>query len=601
LEVINVQDPTNPQLVYQSDPFPDVIYSFTISGSYGFAPKPYGIQIFDLSNPTNPQLVDTYELPSYYVQTIFISGTFAFVPEIRNSGEESGSGGLRILDISDPLNISQVGLFADGEGVESVAVRGDYAYIVSRKYRNDGGFTPGMAVVDISTISSPSEVYFTNKSYDMVAIYDHYLYVSDDYRGDVKIFDLTSPDTPAYLNTIYEPNDKILIAGTKLYIADTVYGLSIYDLTDPVTPSNLQEYNLGYRIPVYDVTVDDNQVYVAYSAKGLRIINLQSNLAELGVYNPFGYPVDAIYQDGFVYLLDLYNDLHILDVSNPAQPVEVTRFTQPIMHSSLQAVGSNLFIQKQYGFDILDITNPISPVIRSSYDTYDYLYKMIIQGDYVYLQSANEDYDLLVDVVNITNLDNPVQSDSLIIPGGINDMAMAGSYIFVLEEGYYSPELHVVDVSNPENLGIVKSITFSNYLNYIAIIGNYAYVANSTVGVQIINISNPLNPVIEGVYQIPNATGYGIWLKSVDGKLYVAAELEDDSIAQYIMDVSNPTNPVKVGDFKHFDHEITSFKDALKVENYIYYPYLNDGLLIYCDDCSSLDYPVYLPMITTGS
>ena len=112
-----------------------------------------------------------------------------------------------------------------------------------------------------------------------------------------------------------------------------------------------------------------------------------------------------------------------------------------------------------------------------------------------------------------------------------------------------------------------------------------------------INISNPLNPIVEGVHAIPDAINFEYWVKAVDDQLYAATLLVDNSYAQHILDVSNPASPAKIGEFDHFNTSPMSLIEGVEVNGYNYYPSRGEGLLIYqCHDCIILDKRVYLPL-----
>ena len=74
----------------------------------------------------------------------------------------------------------------------------------------------------------------------------------------------------------------------------------------------------------------------------------------------------------------------------------------------------------------------------------------------------------------------------------------------------------------------------------VAVSGSYAYVADDTYGLRIIDISNPATPTEAGFYDTPG-TAYGV---AVSGSYaYVA----DGTSGLRILDVSNPAAPTEAG------------------------------------------------------
>ena len=69
-----------------------------------------------------------------------------------------------------------------------------------------------------------------------------------------------------------------------------------------------------------------------------------------------------------------------------------------------------------------------------------------------------------------------------------------------------------------------------------------AYVADGDAGLQVIDVSNPANPVRVGGYDT-SGYAYGV---AVSGNIaYVA----DDDAGLQVIDVSNPASPVRVGGY----------------------------------------------------
>ena len=602
LAVLDVQNPASPQLVGQTNQLSHEVYALTLSGTIGFAPKPYGLRVFDLSDPTNPQLVNTYDLPGYYVNDVVIYGTYAFVTESRVFDGDT-AGGLRILDISDPLNINQAAIFGEGNGVDDIAIHNNYAYLAYQKYSGTGSFSRQLMIVDISTVSSPTEVYSDNNDVEDVALYGNYLYVSD---GNIlEIYDISTPDSPTYLHKyINNINDyEVFVFGNKLFITDYRFGVDIYDLTDPSNTSSIGSYQTtDIYVPIGNVVVEGDTVYLAYYAAGLRIIDIDPTVSETSRYNFIGYPVDVLNVNGYTYLLNLYQDLYVLDTSDPLNPVEKATYAHIPRFTSMQLINQNLLLVGLYEFDILDVTHPLNPTYVSHHYTIETIRKAIIHGDFVYLGMTDDSINS-VEVVRIADTTHPTKTASIGTTGHVfGGGKIVGDYFFLNEAAWTSsadPFFHVVDISNPFSPEIKKTLTFTGDLESLAIIGNYAYLANQAVGIQIVNISNPLNPVVENVYKIPDSSTYEYWVKAVDGQLFAASELVDGSFAQDILDVTNPTSPVKVGEFAHYKPEFQQYTEGIEVNGYLYYPTTRDGLLIYdCFDCVGGKSRLFLPLVT---
>jgi hypothetical protein len=102
----------------------------------------------------------------------------------------------------------------------------------------------------------------------------------------------------------------------------------------------------------------------------------------------------------------------------------------------------------------------------------------------------------------------------------------------------------------------------------VVISGNYAYLADGTNGLQVINISNPANPQRVGGY---DTRGRSLGVVLSGNYAYVA----DDFAGLQVIDVSNPANPRRVGGNGLF----TAF-DVVVAGNHAFVAGFGDGLVI---------------------
>ncbi len=96
----------------------------------------------------------------------------------------------------------------------------------------------------------------------------------------------------------------------------------------------------------------------------------------------------------------------------------------------------------------------------------------------------------------------------------IFDLEVVDNYVYIANTGY---GLQIVDVSEPNNPIIVGTYDTPNSAQSVEIEGNYAYIAD-TFGVQVVDISDPANPKGVNHYSpLRQARDVAI----VDGYLYV--------------------------------------------------------------------------------
>ncbi|MDC1517288.1 cadherin domain-containing protein [Cyclobacteriaceae bacterium] len=139
-----------------------------------------------------------------------------------------------------------------------------------------------------------------------------------------------------------------------------------------------------------------------------------------------------------------------------------------------------------------------------------------------------------------------VATNSLVVPGGLNlgtpiyedtdsdasGITISGNYAYVAD---YTSGLAIIDISDPTNPGTPVYRDTNGSAIGVTVRGNYAYVADYTSGLAIIDISNPSSPGTP-VYRA-TSKAYGV---AISGNYaYVAAGLSGLAI----IDISNPASP----------------------------------------------------------
>jgi Ca2+-binding RTX toxin-like protein len=91
-----------------------------------------------------------------------------------------------------------------------------------------------------------------------------------------------------------------------------------------------------------------------------------------------------------------------------------------------------------------------------------------------------------------------------------------GNYAYVADD---SSGLQIINISNPAAPSLSGTYDTTGSANGVEVVGNYAYVADWDSGLQIINISNPAAPSLSGSY---DTTGYAQGVQVVGNYAYIA-------------------------------------------------------------------------------
>jgi hypothetical protein len=329
LRIIDISTPSN----LSEDGFydtPDSAEDVAMTGHYALvADDERGLRILDVSAPGAPVEEGAYDVPSA-AWSVAVSGTLAYVGDYYMVPGSAG-GALRIVDVSDPANPAQAG-FAELSGRGSgVALSVGYAYLSGEK--------AGLLVADITDPFSPTEVisYPTTKLAHDVAVMGDYAYLADSW--DLYLFDISDPLSPTLVSTWPTPGDSlnnVVVAGNYAYVGAGHDGLRIVDVSDPLAPIETGVYTVSDRI--YDVALLGDLVYLAADQAGLHIVDVSDPISPTlaGVYNGWeivssvtaaqsssGQVLAYILGEYWVDNGQWYNGLSVLDVSDPASPVEV--------------------------------------------------------------------------------------------------------------------------------------------------------------------------------------------------------------------------------------------------------------------------------------
>ncbi len=347
-----------------------------------------------------------------------------------------------------------------------------------------------------------------------------------------------------------------------LYLVDHNHGLKIFDINDPASPRLIGSCDTpGYAEDIY---IHDGLAYIADGALGLQIITIEQPREPLiiGSYNTPGYSRDIAISGDYAFLASDICGLEIIDISSPSSPVYITQYNTPNQAIGVVIKDSIAYVTgKHFGLEIVNITEPGNPEHTGSYETPHSSRGVFIQGHFAYV--AN--YGNGLKILDITNPENPMVVGCYDTPGYSHDVFVLGDFAYIAD---YEHGLQIIDISNPTNPIFKGCYNTPGYAIDVVVRGGYAYVADYDHNVQIIDISNPESPYYVTTFVIPNYTA-GIYIR--DNLLYVAYSAFNTGIQWAgisIADITDPTNPVCIGDFN--------------TVGYFYDLFISEDNIVYC-------------------
>jgi hypothetical protein len=230
-----------------------------------------GLEIVDISNPVSPTLVGTYNIP-IDVRNIDVEGNVAFLAD-RDVG-------LYIVNVSNPSSPTLISSYTSPSGVFDVDVCGNYAYITIVL----GG---GLQVINITDLTIPTlgGSYLYSGAYFEVVVSGNIAYVNEGMYG-LHIFDVSNPSNPSpiFMGELAEA-ENIVVSGGIAYLLSRFGYFTIVNVSNPSLPEILTSYEIGIGIgPVEadELVLEDDYLYVAYSngpKEGLAVIEVNRNKA----------------------------------------------------------------------------------------------------------------------------------------------------------------------------------------------------------------------------------------------------------------------------------------------------------------------------------
>ncbi len=239
LDILDVRDPTNPELVgqYRFEPEVGNFRSLVLDKKYQriyLAHDWHDLFIIDCSDKTNPQLYWRIAIaePLFALGDIFLNGEYLYLTSM-------GSGILAIVDINyaTPVNPVALSWLYFPSRVNAIYVRGDVIFLC-----NDWS---ELRMIDAKNKSAPLKIARLSNGWGFaqaLTVEDNYAYIAQ-YAGGLRVVDITNPSELTEVAAVRDHYrglcyDVVYHEGL-IFIADGWDGLEIYRLNnhEPKEPS----------------------------------------------------------------------------------------------------------------------------------------------------------------------------------------------------------------------------------------------------------------------------------------------------------------------------------------------------------------------------
>lgn len=430
---------------------------------------------------------------------------------------------LRVYDLTDPVAPAARGAVDLGSPANDIAMEGPLVCAAM-------GYS-GLRIVDISDPDAPAlrgAVTYTGLTLSVAV--EGTLACLASLDGFYTI-DISNPDAPVILCRLQQVWCRhIAMSGSLAFVASGAAGLLVLDVSDPTAPAVIGSLSTGGY--TRHIELDGTIAWIADDAAGLVAVDVTDPSAPLIAGGlPLEDPAEALAADaGLVFAAAGNGGLYSIDSSNPSAPALIGKIGPLQYARDVVRSGDHVYFA-DYHARIVDVSSPASPLVVATLDTPGDLLDVRLRGDLAILADGPAG----VEVVNIADPQHPVLLGGVETPGACQDLDLLGEFAFVADD---NAGVQVIDLRNPGAPAIAATIPLED-ATAVDVDGSLLYVANGWYGLEIIDATDPLNPLGVGDLHIP-ALGL---IKDVDASGSLAILIDKYDRTLIFVDVSNPAAP----------------------------------------------------------
>jgi hypothetical protein len=318
-------------------------------------------------------------------------------------------------------------------------------------------------------------------------------------------FTASAPELIGFLPSVGNTR-QVLANGNLAYVASDDFGLSLVDVSVPSAPVVQSSVDLPF-----------NGSYLAAAGSLVCVTGQRAYHASPGVLTTvFGF--------------------YVIDVADASNPFVVGAIEgNSIGFNGVAMAGNYAYVAcGSAGLKIIDLSDPSSPAIVGTYDSPGWAQSVTVAGNYAYLADSSQG----LRIIDVSNSTAPISVGWVDTPSSAKDVCLVGSTAYVSD----NTSMQIIDVSNV-SAPVIRGSAPVGALQ-TKVINGIAYIAASSAGLVIYNVSNPASPSLLGSLPPsggPNASTQGLF---VEGSIAYLANF-DGGLG--LASVSVPSSPSVAG------------------------------------------------------
>lgn len=498
-----------------------------VVGNLAYCAFVNGLVILDVADPVNPTHVSTTPLAGQGL-SISINGSHAYVA--------SGLAGLHVLDISDPAVPLLVATLPMEGSARRLRIQDSLAFVatIAKLYIvniSDPAHPQILADVDAENADVDAEYGITSLDVD-----ENLLYVAD---VVLKIFEISDPATPVLIGG-WGLAKEVCVVDSIAYVSFSEY-MAVINVSDPTSPQELTSGFVG--LDIRSIVPFSYYIFVASDFGGLSIYDMSdpTTMVYAGYVPSYGANACYPFADSLLLVTTVSEGVQVADILPMSSPEIIGAYDvtpAPVLHFDVDDMMA--FQVAGYAGDLfyVDVTQPENITIMADFDTPYYTWDIEVSGDLAFVSEC--DSGLLV--YDISDPNTPVRVGGTATNGCASEIMKLDGDLLYLNVNNGMTNLAIIDVSEPLDPIVQSQMVFPIGFAGLDARGSLLYVAVNSRGLHIFDVVDPVSPVLINEYTVP---GHSNCLDvAVDGNLaYVIV-----TYGLVVLDVSDPMNPFLVSE-----------------------------------------------------
>ena len=388
VEIVDISNPLSPSLE-SSIITPGIVRNVQINGNYLYIADDYcGVEIFQYDSDSQKWTLVGFQATPGYAFDLKIFNNHIFVADYE--------GGMQILDAENPRNpsiINMIDLLENQEIVSNLYLKGDYAYVCSSTTGENQKWLKILDISDTNALTlegitrdigqSPVDLWVDGERLYLVDNIGLQVFSVYNKRNPQKILNFSDKET--------EEGKGIFLKGDKILVVDNFEpAINIFSQGSSY-PSFEREILLNSPVAsAEDIWAVDKYAIIAAGAAGIEIFDLESSNPFITNLSLSGDCKKITGSGSLAYLANMEKMLQIVSLESIQNPFLIGECEIAGVPESLSLAQDYLYLaEKDLGLEIVDISDPNTPVPIASLPTLTPCMDVIVNEEYAFVAMRN--------------------------------------------------------------------------------------------------------------------------------------------------------------------------------------------------------------------